>query len=86
MNDFVVGVKPISGSTLAEPGDDSGHGSIGAVWVIVDGQEVACARDGQSNLISVTMNMDAGPSTVTLNLIARTIQTVDFRDKEKYLA
>lgn len=79
MNDIVVGVKPIANGTIADT-DEEAVGSIGALWLTIDGREVACSREGDSNLISVKFEIDQGPCKATVTLIGASLRTARWDD------
>lgn len=81
MNEIVVGIKPIAGAALAGT-DEEATAAVGAVWLTIDGREIACAKDGGSNLIKVVFEMDAGPCTATVTLIGSSLRTARWDDPE----
>jgi hypothetical protein len=79
MNDFVIGVKPIANGVVAEV-DEEVVGSVGAMWVTLDGRELP--TDGSGGLIGVKVEADAGPLHIVLTLFGHTVKFIDFRDAE----
>lgn len=75
MNEIVIGVKPIAGGGIAE-NDEDATAAVGAIWVTYNGIPLPCAHDKDSNLISVKVEMDYGPTTVELKLIGGFVRTV----------
>lgn len=91
MNEIVIGVKPVNGSTIAES-DEEVSAAVGAIWVTYNGIPLPCAHDKDSKLISVKVEMDHGPTIVSLNLVGGYVRTVrwdgpeapeDFRKKDE---
>lgn len=81
MNEIVIGVKPVSRDSISESDEDM-VGSMGAVWVTYNGEELPCVHEGNTTLISVKLECDAGPSIVTLKLIGGYVRTVRFDGEE----
>lgn len=76
MNNFVVGVKPIKDSSVVEVLE--AQGSVGICWVTVDGVEIP-------GVISMEVQYSNGVNKVVLELLASSVETVHYEQKDKYL-
>lgn len=81
MNEIVIGVKPLADGGIADTDADT-QGSIGAMWVTYNGQELPCYTKADSRLISVRVEMAYGPTTVELKLIGGFVKTVRWNGPE----